>query len=384
MNVSPVLNRIEALLPAIRGHREEIERARRLPRELVEALRASGVFALGVPRVFGGHEATPAEILSAIELAAAADGSTGWCVMAAVSSNLAAGYMPEAGARDVFGDPTIPAAGIAAPQGQAFRVDGGVRVSGRWTFASGITHCNWIWAGAVVMENGQPRMTPHGPEIVHVCLPVRDVVIHDTWDVSGLCGTGSHDFSVSDAFVPAPRIFALLDPTHHRRESLYQMPPLGLYVFELAAVSLGIARGSLDELITIAQEKVPTFYQDPLSHRPGVQIALARAEAALAAARSHLYGAADDIWQTVGARGRPSPRQIAMGRMAATHVVETAAAVAQTASTLGGGNAIYHRSPLQRHARDAEAITHHFSVAPYTWEQAGRVLLGSDPGVPVF
>ncbi|MGH8017802.1 MAG: acyl-CoA dehydrogenase family protein, partial [Opitutaceae bacterium] len=69
---------------------------------------------------------------------------------------------------------------------------------------------------------------------------------------------------------------------------------------------------------------------------------------------------------------------------AATHAVETAAAVAQAANTLGGGNAICHRSPLQRHARDSEAITHHFSVAPHTWEQAGRVLLGSDPGVPVF
>jgi alkylation response protein AidB-like acyl-CoA dehydrogenase len=162
------------------------------------------------------------------------------------------------------------------------------------------------------------------------------------------------------------------------------MPALGLYVFELAAVSLGIARRALDELISLAQDKVPTFYRDSLSQRPAVQIALARAAAALAAARSGLYSAADDMWRTVQARETPDRRQIAQGRMAATHAVETAATVTQTANTLAGGQAIYHRAALQRHARDAEAITHHFSTAPHTWEQAGRVLLGLDPGVPVF
>lgn len=385
MDASRVLNRVEELLPLVRNQREAIERDRRLPRELVDALVASGVFALGVPRAIGGFEATPAELMRAIELAATADGSTGWCVMAGITGNQVAGYMTdEAGAREVFDDPTIPAAGIAAPQGRAIRVEGGVRVSGRWTFASGITHSAWVWAGAVVMENDKPHLTAHGPEIVHVCLRVPEVEIHDTWDVTGLCGTGSQDFSVSDAFVPAPRIFALLDPTHHRREPLYQMPPLGLYVFELAAVGLGLARCALDELTVLARDKVPTFYQEPLAHRPSAQIALARAEANLAAARTLLYATADDMWQTVSAGRTPTPRQIASGRMAATHAVETAAAVTQAANTLAGGEAIFRRTSLQRHARDAEVITHHFSVAPHTWEQAGRALLGLAPGVPVF
>jgi alkylation response protein AidB-like acyl-CoA dehydrogenase len=384
MDASPVLNRLEELLPLVRNEREAIERDRRLPGELVRALGASGVYALGVPRVIGGLEAAPAELMRAIELAATADGSTGWCVMAGVSGNLVAGYMAEAGAREVFADPAIPVAGIAGPQGQAIRVDGGVRVSGRWTFASGITHSAWVWAGAVVMENGKPHMTAHGPEIVHVCLRVAEIEVHDTWNVTGLCGTGSHDFSVSDAFVPAQRIFALLDPTHHRREPLYQMPPLGLYVFELAAVSLGIARCALDELTLLARDKVPTFYQEPLAQRPSAQIALARAEARLAAARALLFASAEDMWQTVRAGRTPTPREIALGRMAATQAVETAAAVTQAANTLAGGAAIFHRTSLQRHARDAEAITHHFTMSPHTWEQAGRVLLGLAPGVPVF
>ena len=101
--------------------------------------------------------------MQAIETVATADGSTGWCAMIATGNNIAAGYMNEPGAREVFADPTAPSAGIAAPAGTAVRVDGGVRVSGRWAFASGITHCDWVWAGCMVMENGQPRMTPHGP-----------------------------------------------------------------------------------------------------------------------------------------------------------------------------------------------------------------------------
>ncbi len=130
-------------------------------------------------------------------------------------------------------------------------------MSGRWAFASGITHSDWVWAGCLVIENGQPRMTAYGPEIIHVCMPVSSVVIHDTWHVSGLRGTGSNDFSADDVFVPEERIFALLDPSGHRREPLYQMPPLGFFVDQVAAVSLGIARAALDELLRPRADEGP-------------------------------------------------------------------------------------------------------------------------------
>ena len=304
--------------------------------------------------------------------------------MVGIGNNVASGYMREAGAREVFADVTAPTAGLAAPAGAAVREDGGVRVSGRWPFASGITHCDWVWAGCVVTEGGQPRMTEHGPEVVHVCMPVGEVVVHDTWHVSGLCGTGSHDVSAADVFVPEQRTFALLDPAGHRPEPLYQMPPLGQFVYQLASVGLGIARGALDELAALAQTKVPTLYTAVLADRPAVQVALARAEAALGGARAFLYDTVEDLWQTVSAGRAPSERQLALSRAAATHAVETAATVARTACTLGGGGALYASSSLQRHARDAEAMTHHFTVAPHTWEEAGRVLLGRRPVAPVF
>ena len=121
-----------------------------------------------------------------------------------------------------------------------------------------------------------------------------------------------------------------------------------------------------------------------MAARAATQVELARAEAALGGARAFLRAAVDDIWQAVRGGAAPSERQVALARVACTQAVETGAAVARTANTLGGGSAIYAASSLQRHMRDAEAITHHFTVAPFTWEQAGRVLLGREPGVPVF
>jgi alkylation response protein AidB-like acyl-CoA dehydrogenase len=227
-------------------------------------------------------------------------------------------------------------------------------------------------------------MTPQGPEIVHAWLPVKDVEIHDTWHVSGLCGTGSNDFSARNVFVPEQRTFALLDPAGHRPEPLYQMPPLGLFVFQLACVSLGIARSALDELNELAQSKVPSLYTTVLADKPVAQVELARAEAALGGARSFLHGIVEDMWQSVCAGQAPTARQLALGRIAATHAAETSAVVTRTANALAGGSSIYSKSPLQRHARDAEAVTHHFTVAAHTWEEAGRVLLGRQPTQPVF
>ena len=384
MELQNTLAGLRDLLPQIRQRREEIEQARQLPRDLAEELRRTRLFDLTVPRALGGREAGPLELMRAIELVATADGSAGWLAMIGVANNATAGYMKEEGAREVYADPAVPSAGIAAPAGAATRVAGGVRVSGRWQFASGIALSDWVFAGCLVMKNGTPHMTDHGPEIVHVCVPVREVAIHDTWYVSGLRGTGSQDFSVKDIFVPHQRVFNLFDESGYRPEPLYQMPSVHLFVFQLVSVSLGIARAALDEVAALSVSKVPTLYEQPLADRPMAQIELARGEAALAAARSLLFEVAAEMWEIAQRGGKPTSRQLALGRAAAIQVAETAAAATRTASVLGGGGAIYQTSSLQRHMRDAEAITHHFTVAQHVWEEAGRVLLGRQPNTPVF
>lgn len=379
-----VIREIEKALPAIRTKRDEIEAARRMPDDLVGALVKTGVFALGVPRALGGHEATLTEILHAIEMVATADGSAGWVTMIGVSGNCTAGMMNERGAKEIFSDPALPTAGLAAPNGQAIPIDGAYRVSGRWPFSSGITHSAWTFGGALVMDGEQPRMTPHGPAIIHAWIKVADGTVHDTWHVSGLRGTGSNDFSADGVEVPEHHVFSLFDPSGHRPEPLYQISPPGFFAPQVAAVGLGIARSAIDELVELAQTKAPAMSSAVLADKPVAQIEIARAEASLQAARSFLYGAVDDVWQTMAGGDPFTMRQEALLRAAALHAVETAARVTATVNTLGGSSSIYSSSSLQRHMRDAEAVTHHFTVAPHVWEDAGRVLLGRSPTMPIF
>jgi alkylation response protein AidB-like acyl-CoA dehydrogenase len=350
----------------------------------MKAVRDTGIFSLEVPRAIGGLEGTPSEALDALELLARADGSVAWCAAQALVTGCVTGFMNEAGAREIFVDPRAVTGGAFAPKGGAVRVDGGVRVTGRWQFISGIHNAEWLMLGCLVLENGQPRMTPMGPEAIHVMVPARTVEIHDTWYVSGLSGTGSQDVSLTDLLVPDRHIFVVGDPSRRRPEPLYGMPLLGWYVAHVATVSLGVARAALDEATEGAQKRVPTFTMAPLADQPTAQIELARAEARLTCARLLLRDAVDTLWRIASTGEQPAPRQVAFARMAALNAAEVGAAITRTASLLGGGSAIYSSSSLQRHMRDAEAITHHFSVAQGVWEDVGRVLMGRKPNAPMF
>ncbi|HZP57929.1 MAG TPA: acyl-CoA dehydrogenase family protein [Dehalococcoidia bacterium] len=376
---------IQALLPRIRERREEIEEARQVPADLAEALGATGIYRLLLPKDLGGTGVDhPADAFRAIELVSAADGSTGWCAMLGIGSGHVAGQMRPDGARDVFADPDRPKALVAEPAGVAVRTADGVRISGRWRFASGITHSDWVVVGAVVMQDGAPVMTPHGPDIVHGFIPRDAVTVHDTWHVSGLCGTGSHDVSCQDADVPAARVLSLFNPEPPRPDLLYRLPVLAGVAPSISAVALGIARAALDELQEMAPSKTPTLSQSPLREKPVAQAEIARAEAALGGARAFMYDALDDLWQTVACGQEPALRQQALLRAACVQATETAASVTRTASTLAGSTSVYRASSLQRHARDADVITHHFTQAPHVWEDAGRALLGLQPHAFLF
>ncbi len=385
MTIHGYSEKLRALLPAVRARRDETESQRRLPRDIVDGLIDSGIFGLAVPRAFGGAELDPPDQLRVVETLSAADGSTGWCAMIALGNGVFAGYMPEVGAKEVFADPHQATAAALAPSGAAIPVDGGFRVSGRWRFASGIEHSGWVFGGCLVVgEERAKKTSTEAPQLAHVFMPTSDVQIHDTWHVSGLCGTGSHDFEATSVFVPHERVVAVFDATKHRPEPLYQMPTLPLFASHVAAVALGIARAALGELTQLSIEKTPTFSTSRMADKPVTQVEVARAEASLGAARAFLYDTLDDLWQTVVAGLEPSRRQHALCRIAAVQASESAASVTRDASVLAGGTSIYNSSSLQRHARDADAVRHHVTQSPQTWEESGRVLMGLEPLFPIF
>jgi alkylation response protein AidB-like acyl-CoA dehydrogenase len=227
-------------------------------------------------------------------------------------------------------------------------------------------------------------MTPMGPEMIFSWMPAKSVEIHDTWHVSGLCGTGSFDISVRDVFVPDRHTFILGDPRGARPEPMGKLPPFGWFVTHVAAVSLGVARAALDEVVALAETRLPTFSTSPLADLSYAQVEIARAEAALGGARALLCESVAAAWRAAKSGVEATPREVAMLRVAGTNACEIAANVARAAGVLGGGNAIRTSSSLQRHVRDADALAHHFSVAPSVWADAGRVFCGRKPLAPMF
>ena len=349
-----------------------IERERRLPEALVDELRTTGLMRACVPAELGGSEPSPGTVLNSAERIARGDASTGWCVSIAATSSLLAAYLPAAGAGEIFGDQRTVAAGVWAPRGKALVVEGGIRVSGRWSFCSGISHSEWLFAGCV-LDGGQAG--EEGPILRVAALPTGELEVLDTWRTSGLCGTGSHDAQADDLFVPDHHVLALQDGPRVQAP-LYRFPIFGFFALSIAAAALGNARGAIDELRELAAGKTAQGSSRVLAERHATQAAVGEAEAALRAARALYYEAIEEAW--AAAHGdAPVAESLRLGlRLAATHAVRTSAEVARSMYDLGGGTAIYEDSPLQRRFRDAHAATAHFQVNPATWELAGRLLLG--------
>ena len=348
----------------------QIEQNRRLPSAAVEALARAGVFKVLVPRTFGGSEAHPATMVAVIEEIARADGSAGWCTMVGATSGLMSMHLDEGIAREVYGADDAVTCGVFAPMGRAVVAEGGYRVSGRWPFASGCEHSKWRMGGAIVMgESGPAELLPSGaPDVRSMLFHADETRVIDTWDTSGLRGTGSHDLEVTDVFVPRERSFSLL--TGAPKHAGYTLPFFGVLASGVAAVGLGIARAAIDAFVAMAKSKTPPGSKRTLAHRDLVQMDVARAEAKLRGARAFLYEAIEE------ATSSPSLVARARLRLAASHAAEESAAVVAIAYKAGGGAAIYSKSPLQRYFRDAHVVTHHIMVNDVATTLAGRVLLG--------
>lgn len=347
---------------------EQTERERRLPKELVEQLRAAGLFRLAVPEALNGAEVAPGEVLESTEALARADMSAGWCVSIAATTCLLAAHLPHEGAAEAFGDPDTVAGGVWAPNGRAVPEGDGLRVSGRWGFCSGVGHCDWLLMGCRI-EGGEMRL---------VAFPVSEVEVQDTWHVSGLRGTGSHDIVADGVLVPARRTASLSQHRPVIDRPLYRFPLFGFFAASIAAPALGNARGAIDDLTGLAGAKTPQGARRRLAERSTTQAAVAQAKAALGAARCYLRSATAAAWEAAqGPDQVPTALRVDL-RLAATHAARTAADVTRAVYDLGGGTAIYDASPLSRRFRDAHTATAHVQVGPASWELPGRLLLGLD------
>ena len=258
VKTSAWVERVRALAPLVEKWRDAGEQERHVPRPLFEALRDAGVFSMSAPQEVGGAEADEATVLQAIEELARQDGSVGWNVMIASGAAIIASYLPAAALREVYrGGPSTVIAGALPPQGAAIPVPGGFCLTGRWTFASGCHQADWMAGTSAVMAQGTPRIRPDGrPDIRTFFLPVGEREILDTWHTSGLRGTGSHDWQVTDIFVPEERSFPILRDGPPEPGALSTRDFVAYAGPRVAAVALGIAR--CDRLL-----RGPGHDQDP-------------------------------------------------------------------------------------------------------------------------
>jgi alkylation response protein AidB-like acyl-CoA dehydrogenase len=375
----------KAMAPQIQASAEESERTRRLPMPLVEAMARAGLFRLWIPRALGGEETDPMTLVRVIEAISQVDGATGWCLMIGSLYGLFGGCLPAAAAHEIYGrDPLVITGGAFRSAGQAIAVDGGYRVTGRWAFGSGCQHSVWIVGGCRIFDGDQPRFGADGTPAVRILFfPAADCEILDTWQSVGLRGTGSHDYAVTDLFVPAARSLSFREPPV-QTGPLYALPVIALFAAGIAAVPLGIARHAVDMLTELASTKVAVRSRQTVNTHAMLQADLGRAEALLRSGRAFLYETLGEAWDVVTAGNTLSLKQRVMLWLAATQATTAATQAVDLMFSAGGSASVYANSGLERCVRDIRAAGQHVTVAPGNYETAGQAFLGFDMSATLF
>jgi alkylation response protein AidB-like acyl-CoA dehydrogenase len=383
----PVLHAAIELGPKVRAAGDEMEQMRRVPPHLAQAMKDTGVFGMVLPRSWGAPELDPLTQIRVIEALAMAEGSAGWCAMIGCDSGYITAFLDENVAHEMYPDIWVATAATVTATGQATPVRGGYRVSGRFPFASGCQHCEWVWAGCNVVENGTARVNAAGiPETRTCFVRLADCEVLDTWHTTGLRGTGSHDLAIQDVFVPAEQTFSFQDPNLVKRPGpLYAFPLM--FIAKGAAPALGIARHAIDAVIENAGRKparrmiVGDRAEPPklLREEVFVQESVARAETMLGAARAYLFEVVGDLWSTLVDERKPSPLQQARFITAYAHVVGECVEAVQLVYKASGGTAVYQAGALDRCLRDLLTMNQHLMGSLQTYQIAGRLLLGLEP-----
>src|SRR5258705_9339845 len=370
------------LAQSIRKRAPEIEAARQLPPDLVMDIANARLFRVALPEAEGGLGADIMTTLEVVEEIARADGSTGWCLAMGINTlRQSAQFGPEVRRQIFFSDPIGISAGSANPRGRAVAVPGGYRVTGHWFFASGCMHSSALHGACKVFDGDKPRVRPNGDQEVRMAYfhPKSDARIIDTWDVSGLRGTGSHDIEVNDLFVPDERTFSALDLRARVTGPMNRMHGFDLAGCGFCCVGLGVARAAIDTFVELATVKTPRSSGELLRERVMVQALTGEAEALLRSGRALLFEVVEEMWQAALAKEPITERQRSDLRMAMTHAAQNAARATHMVCSAAGTTSIFAKSPLERYARDAEVVTRHNQLQFVNYEAVAARCSDSNP-----
>lgn len=358
---------------------------RRTADEVIDALSAAGMFRLLAPRRYNGYEVDLGTFLDITEILGEADGSAAWLVGVAASAVWSLAHAPAQALDEILGgDPDARLAGGAAGAGTGRVVDGGVIVTGRWSYASGSLHASWVGVITTLgVENPEPT-------IAFCLMPIADVQIEDTWYTAGLRGTGSNTLVVTDVFVPEHRIVPiswLTEQSTSRHGPLYRLPMRSVGVLAHLGPILGMGRAALTQVIEATAVKgIPMTVFDTQRESVGVQLQVADAALKLQTARLHAHSVAATLMEHAIAAQPLDPRYRAQAAAETAHAAQQILAAANGLLSVHGSGGLSDANPLQRMIRDISTGTRHAALNPaVNSEVFGKALLGvPDQIMPVL
>jgi len=339
---------------------DEAERLRRLPPETISDFKASGLAALLLPARFGGRQAQFSELLDPVRRMAHGCASSAWTLGFYALHNWMLSLFDIAAQEEVFASGPVLAPAPLAPTGRGVVVDGGVRLTGRWSWATGIMDADWVMVGAI-LEDGAGGIYP-----ALVALPADETEVADVWHTAGMRGTGSHDVIVTDVFVPLRRVVSVVDiyagtaPGSIAHDAAtYRWPMVPALALTAAMPVLGAAERVLELYRERVQQRVLAYSGVAQKDQPAAQIRLGDARLRLRALRALVDDTAAGI-ERILAVGDRVPRAVrADARAAAAHTVHESRAVIADLLEASGASAQFLSNPLQRAKRDVDVAAGH-------------------------
>lgn len=382
--MSHFLEMAEQLAPIIRDHCDRSEAERKIANPVIDALRNTALGRMTLAKADGGEGMPLPETLRVYERLAREDATLAWVLWNSGLVTFFSRFMDAALKREVFEDRQFLYCQSTRPMGTIEATQHGYLARGRWTLVSGCNHADWAFLTCMAMKAGKPIMaTADMPRMPVIAVPKNQFEIIDTWDASGLRGTGSHDVRIEDIEIPGHRVFEI-SGQHEYREAIDRVPIMSAVTAIFAAQVLGVSQIACDHILQRGRDEITPGPMPDMRDRPDALTSIASHWAALSSARLGLHAAADEVW-TLADRGE------AVGETAITslyamsmHAMSVARHAMNDLHGLGGTRALYVSSPLEKRNRDLQAMFRHIVAQPSMLADVGRSLFGATPQWPLY